>query len=228
MDLKNRSDYEAAMARAVGRALRQQFNIVMDALGDSPSQDKLTPELFEAMQKALQAAVRPTLERVYLDHVEALTKEPPKRVKQGGIGIEWGIVNERAAEWAGRYSLSLAGQVVNTTRNTLYKQVADYFKDERTIKDLRDSLSGLFGPVRADLIAQTEITRAASEGERLFEEELNKLGLVTTQIWQTERDDAVCPICGPRHGKKRGDGWEESPPAHGRCRCWVNTVVVND
>lgn len=227
MDLARRGEYERDLARVMGRTLRQQYNAVMDALGDNPSLDKLTPALFEAMKNALQAAIRPLLERVYRDHVEALTKTPPKRVKQGGIGIEWGLVNERAAEWASGYSLNIAGRIVNTTQKTLRKQVADFFQDERTLKDLRDTLSPLFGPVRADLIGTTEITVAASAGEAFFEGELNRLGLKTTQIWQTENDDLVCPICGPRHGKKRGDGWTEPPPAHGRCRCHTNTVVVD-
>lgn len=226
MDLANRADYERNLARAMGRTLRQQFKVILAALGDNPSLDKLTPELFDNMQNAVQAAIRPVLERVFLDHVEGLTNLPVPRTK-AGIGIEWGLVNERAAQWAGEYSYNLVSGIVTTTRNTLQKQVADFFQDERTLKDLSDSLSKLFGPVRADMIAQTEVTRAASEAEALFEEELNKLGLKTTQIWQTSQQD-VCPICRPRHGKKRGDGWTDPPPAHPRCQCWVNTVVMPD
>lgn len=226
MDLARRGEYERDLARAMGRTLRQQYHAVLAALGESPSEDKLTANLFEDMRNAFQAAIRPILERVYLDHVEALTKTPPPKVKQGGIGIEWGLVNERAAEWAGRYSFELVSGIVDTTRSTLQKQVRDFFHDERTLKDLRDSISGLFGPVRADMIAQTEVTRAASEAESLFEEELNKLGLRTTRVWQTSQQD-VCPICRPRDGKTRGDGWTELPPAHPRCQCWTNTVVID-
>jgi hypothetical protein len=73
------------------------------------------------------------------------------------------------------------------------------------------------------MISITEVTRAASEGEQ---EIVNRLimdnpGIVAVDIWQTNRDDRVCPICGPRHNRKRGDGWTENPPAHPRCRCWL-------
>lgn len=224
MDIAHRDQYEAKLARALGRALHEQFTIVMTALGAAPSAANLTPMVFENMQKALQAAIRPILERVYLAQVEALTHEIIPRTKQG-IGVEWGVVNQRAAEWASRYSFDLVSGIVDTTRVTLQRQVADFFTDQRTLGDLRAAIEPLFGPVRADMIATTEITRAASAGEQAFADELEALGLTTTQVWQTNQDDAVCPICGPRHNKKRGDGWDELPPAHVRCRCWTNTVV---
>lgn len=226
MDVADRTGYEAKLARALGRTLRQQFTIVMQALGNVPTPANLTPILFDNMQKALQAAIRPILEKVYLAQVEALTKDPPRRAKQAGIGVDWGVINQRAAEWASQYSFELVSGIVDTTRATLQTQVSDFFADQRTIGDLRTALEPLFGVVRADMIAQTEITRAASAGEQAFADELEALGLRTTQVWQTSNDDRVCPICGPRHNKQRGEGWTDLPPAHPRCRCWTNTEVV--
>jgi hypothetical protein len=228
MDVPNRDAHEADLARVMGRVLRQQFAVIMAALGEAPSLDKLTPELFATMQSAVQAAIRPVLEKVYLEQAEALTDETIPRVKQGGIGVDWGVINQRAAEWASQYSFDLVSGIVNTTRATLQKQVSDFSTDSRTLKDLRQSLEGLFGPVRAAMIAETEVTRAASEGEQAFGDELGKLGLQVDFIWVTNNDEIVrrCPICWPRHEKRRGDGWTDFPPAHPRCRCWVNTVVV--
>lgn len=228
MDVPSREEHEARLARVTSRTLRQQFNNIMDALGDEPSPAGLTPQLYEDMHAALMAAIRPVLEAVYMAQVEGLTHEAIPSVKQGGIGVDWGLINQRAADWASQYTFELVTGIVNTSRNTLQKQVGDFFTDQRTISDLRQSLEPLFGPVRAEMIAETEITRASSAGEQAFADELEALGLEVTQIWETNNDEIArrCPICWPRHKKRRGDGWTELPPAHPRCRCFVNTVVV--
>lgn len=221
MDLARRDEYEQDLARALGRTLRQQFNKFMAALGDSPSLDKLTPALYEDLRAELQATIRPRLEKIYIEHAEALTNEFPQQLKARGIGIDWGLVNERAAEWASQYSFDLVTGVTSTTRKTLQRQIADFFRDSRKLSDLRATLTKLFGPVRAEMIAQTEVTRAASAAEMMYEHELNKLGLNTTQVWVTNNDEIVqrCPICWPRHNTQRGEGWDEPPPGHPRCRC---------
>lgn len=228
MDLAERDDWEEELARVTGRALRKQYANVRRALGSNPSVDKLTPAMFETMRAELQAAIRPVLERVYLAHAEALTHEFP-RTKQG-IGIDWGIINERAATWSSKYSFDLVTGITNTTRNTLQAQISDFFRDARTLKDLENTLSNLFGPVRAAMIAQTEVTRAASAAEEAYAEELRRLGLNVTFRWITENDEIVqrCPICWPRHETLQGDGWQELPPAHPRCRCWTNSVVLSE
>ena len=74
------------------------------------------------------------------------------------------------------------------------------------------------------MIARTEVTRAAVEGERALVKETNDIvsqhGIdPMVPIWQTRNDEIVCPICGPKHNKEIKDG--EYPPAHPRCRCWV-------
>lgn len=43
-------------------------------------------------------------------------------------------------------------------------------------------------------------------------------------IWMTEEDARVCPICGPLHGSRRrvwGRIFPDGPPAHPRCRCEI-------
>lgn len=224
MDLARRDDWEEELARVTGRALRKQYANVRRALGSNPSLDKLTPAMFEAMRAGLQAAIRPVLERVYLAHAEALTHEFP-RTKQG-LGIDWGVINERAATWSSKYSFDLVTGITNTTRNTLQAQISDFFRDARTLKDLENTLSNLFGPVRAAMIAQTEVTRAASAAEEAYAEELRRLGLKVTFRWETNADERVCPICEPRNGTLQGDGWQEPPPAHPRCILPGNEVII--
>lgn len=222
--LAERERYEAALARTLGRLLRQQYQMVVNALGSDPKPEKVTSELLDIMRDELAEAIQPLMEQVYLAQVEALETQP-LQTKQGGLGIDWKLVNERAARWAREYTFGLVGQIVDATRTMLREQIANFWRDEQTIADLKESLAGLFGPVRAEMIAVTEVTRAASQGEQAFAEELRGMGLKTVLIWQTANDDLTCPICAPLHGTRQGDGWTDPPPAHPRCRCWINTVV---
>jgi hypothetical protein len=77
-----------------------------------------------------------------------------------------------------------------------------------------------FGPVRAEMISVTEITRAASQGEQQVAKELADAGINMIPIWQTNEDEIVCEICMPRNEQEITDNFY--PPAHPRCRCWVN------
>lgn len=51
--------------------------------------------------------------------------------------------------------------------------------------------------------------------------------LSITAHWNTERDSLVCPVCRPLHGKPQGEWgvFANGPPAHPRCRCWLNWRV---
>lgn len=222
--LADRERHEAALARTLGRLLRQHYQMVVNALGDNPTPEKVTRELLDIMRDELAGALQPHIERIYVGQVEALMHQP-LAVKQGGIGIEWTLVNERAARWAREYTFGLVSKMTDATQKALREQVANFWRDQRTVDDLKDSLARLFGPVRAEMIAVTEVTRAASQGEQAFAEELREMGLKTVHIWQTANDDLTCPICAPLHGTRQGDGWTDPPPAHPRCRCWINTVV---
>jgi hypothetical protein len=73
------------------------------------------------------------------------------------------------------------------------------------------------------MIAVTEVTRAAAEGEQRVVDQIiaDNPGMESIDIWLTNRDDITCPICAPRHQQPRGSNWTENPPAHPRCRCWL-------
>jgi SPP1 gp7 family putative phage head morphogenesis protein len=86
-----------------------------------------------------------------------------------------------------------------------------------TMPDLIESLDSLYGPVRAEMIAVTETTRAAVQGQAALVDELNKEGIVMVATFLTSEDETVCPICAPLNGKQVDES--EFPPLHPRCRC---------
>jgi SPP1 gp7 family putative phage head morphogenesis protein len=83
-------------------------------------------------------------------------------------------------------------------------------------------LANTFGRSRAETIAVTEVTRAAAEGGRLYQQQLQQAGFTFDRIWRTSNDERVCPVCGPLDGKPEAEwGGLDSPPAHPNCRCSV-------
>lgn len=217
MNIEDRDGLERKLARVLGRLLAAQMGRLLELLGDPPNMSNLPINFWGDAGKEMAGVLRPFLESLYVESAKQM-------MDNVGIGVDWALVNENAAEWASRYSFELVTGINNTSRNTLQRAVNRYFADGQTIGELTSRLSRSFGPVRAEMIAVTEVTRAATEGEREFVAELVSDGVKMIPIWQTSNDDRVCPICGPRHNKPIEDG--QYPPAHVRCRCWVNHEIA--
>ena len=217
MDYANRAEREAKLARALGRLSAQQQRVLFDLLGDPPRLENLPAEYWDASAKEWQGALTPEIEAILVDSAEGFMQSLP------GLGVDWGLVNRGATDWARRYTYELVRGINDTTRGCLQESIGDYYERGLTLGQLRERLGRYFGPVRADMIATTEVTRASVEGERVIARELAGQGIQMVEVWQTNNDELVCPICGPRNGKPKGDGWTEQdgPPAHPRCRCWV-------
>ena len=115
-----------------------------------------------------------------------------------------------------------------TSERQLQRAISRAFESGETLADTRRRIRRIYSPVRADMIATTEITRAAVEGELIAAREIQRLGVQMVTVWQTRADEMVCPVCAPRNQTRQGDGWQLPPPAHPRCRCWISHEVVND
>jgi phage portal protein BeeE len=85
-------------------------------------------------------------------------------------------------------------------------------------------LEPAFGRRRAETIAITAATEAATAGARAYRDLLQReYGLDYEMIWYTAADERVCPICGALHQRRERDwaSYAGGPPAHPRCRCGV-------
>jgi hypothetical protein len=215
-DFRNRAEWEKKLADALGKLGDAQRKRLLTALGDPPDPNRLTAEIWQTLSAEMQAELRPMLERVYLDSAEQLLRAVPS------VGVDWALVNRRAAEWAKQYTFDLVRGINDNTRAALQEKVSAFYTERLTLSKLRESLEPLYGPVRAEIIAATETTRAAVNGELGVVNELRQAGIAMMAIWNTSNDDIVCPLCGPRNQKRQGDGWSDPPPAHPRCRCWLN------
>jgi len=215
-DLANRAQLERAYRRLMSKLLQAYGGNMLEKLGDPPSMSNLPPGFWDGESEAMINALAPFGERVFLDAAQQMMTALPS-------AVDWALVNEGAVAWANRYTFDLVRGLTDTNRRLLQTSLDAYFSQGQTIGQFEQRLMNSFGAVRAEMIAVTEVTRAASEGEQQIARELAKQGISLVPVWQTNNDGLVCPICGPRHNKEITDG--EYPPSHPRCRCWVNHEI---
>jgi len=213
--LEDMAGYEAAIARKLAKLLQAQLIDVMAELGNPPDYANIRPSVWERMEVEAGAVVLPEVEAVYLAAAE-------QTMNAQAIGVNWGLANEQAAAWADKHVGELIKNISDTTRSAVQKKVAAYYRDPSTLGDLKKSLQSIYGPIRAEMIAITEATRAAAEGQLEVVQQLRGQGVELEIIWQTANDDLTCPICEPLNQTKQGEEWTDAPPAHPRCRCWIN------
>lgn len=139
------------------------------------------------------------------------------------VGVDWGLVNEAALEWAKRVSPELARTITETSRRFVMQAMSEWISSGKPKAELIDTLTPMFGKVRAQMIGTTEITRAYAEGNRVTWKES---GVVDGIRWMVARDEVVCPICGDLDGEVLEMDSSNLPPAHVNCRCYTQPVVT--
>jgi hypothetical protein len=230
-----REAFERALRAAFGRVMAAQAESLLATLGSPPDVRNIPDDVWNRLSTQLRAALEPLLVRMAVRSATGLVDE------SGLAGAaDWTLVNGRAAAWANRYTFELVRGINSTTRDMLNREIASFYKDAGVdlktlagriapdIPDLRDRLGRIIrSDVRAEMIAVTETTRAASAGEQVLVDEIRRLNpnAPIVQIWLTANDELVCPQCGPLHGKRLGDGWTTPPPKHPRCRCGMGTSI---
>lgn len=218
-DFSGRTQAEKRLAKRLGQLGGEVYQEISDLLGDPPELMALTPEIWNDIQLRYTGALRPELEKIFLAALDELLDEI-------SFALDFDMVNAAASDWARTYTYELVGGINNTSRTMVQQAVADFFDQGLSIDDLRDKLSRTFGPVRAESIAVTEVTRAVTESGKLMQKELDAQGVRTIPIHNTSNDEKVCPICLPRDQQPITDG--RYAPLHVRCRCWTSYQVIPD
>jgi hypothetical protein len=212
--LKAVGDGLSPAEQALWQALRQVFADV-------------APEVLKAIQAGqavelaglatgLQAALVPAL-------VEAAMAVGEGLADAIGPDFDPAELATVAAEWAERHAGELAKGITDTTRDLVGRAVSTYQSTPgMTQEQLSAVLQSAFSPRRAETIAITEISRAASAATNAYQERLAAAGLTFERVWRTNRDESVCAICDPLNGKAErawAEQYPDGPPAHTRCRC---------
>lgn len=168
--------------------------------------------------------------RAAVQEASALAAATPN-VQMPVMSIDWALVNEDAKRWAQEYAYSEISGITATTCNVLRQKVGDWVASGEPLQQLmRDrKLVQMFGPVRARMIAVTEVTRAYAEANQMVFQQIG----VPKRRWNTANDELVCPTCAPLNGVVVGitepfPGGISLPPAHPNCRCWITPVMVEE
>lgn len=141
-----------------------------------------------------------------------------------GVGVDWGLVNQAVVDWARGYTFELVRQINGTTRKFLQVEVSEWIESGAALDSLIEGLAPMFGKVRAEMIAVTEVTRAFAEGN---DATWRASGVVEEFEVMTGEDDLVCPICLEKvdgNPYKIGDA-NGQMPFHVRCRCYKRPIV---
>lgn len=154
---------------------------------------------------------------------------------EAGIGTDWELINQWAKNWARNYTYTLVKKINETSRRFISTNIDEWIKSGEPLPELRKRLEPMFGRVRAEMIAVTEVTRAYAQGNL---KAWKSSGHVTHKRWMTAQDELVCPICAPlgraapvpldANGFDAGGNFIEAPPAHVRCRCWLKPILPGD
>lgn len=154
------------------------------------------------------------------------------------LNVSFDLVNAGAQAWANQYSYELISGLTETTQTQLQATISNWIASGEPMHDLVASLRTVFdNPVRAELVASTEVTRIYQQANELSWRQANQeldAGIVGGS-WNTASDELVCEICGPLAGATRS---LDSPgylhpdtgelfimPAHPKCRCWERPVL---
>ena len=205
---------------AAERRIKRKVQAILQAHKEEAARSVERNEEFayEGLAEELRAAVEPELTHLVLDNALRLSVEV-------GIGFDPAIINTEALRWAREYTYEWVQGLTATTRRQLQEVVSAFVETPgMTIGDIKDLIEPAFGPVRAEMIAVTETTRAYSmatnEMQGLLQREVPELA--TTRIWNTLNDELVCPVCGPLEGAPESvwsSQFPSGPPAHVNCRC---------
>ena len=224
---------------AILRAFREQWKNLLPPNAEDMELNELMSYINARLLES-QPAVD-AIARTLYDAAGAGVNMALDQLDRIGIGFDYTLVNTRAQEWARRYSGELIQGINDTTKQAVQQAVERWYGNGEPLSALTDDLARVFDKKRAKLIAQTETTRAAAEGNRAGYKES---GVVTGLVWKTSNDEKVCPYCGSLHGKivslEGGAFYDELPedlrsktkrrfdlpPAHPGCRCRISARVM--
>jgi len=230
-NISDRSGKEEEWARIIGRLLARQLGATLEEIvinDDAIDISGLTPEWWQAQGADFLRGLSPNLRGLFLEQAATMLDDV-------GVAVEWAQVNRQAIDWVQSYGFELVKGMNDTRRATLQTLVQQQFGTPTTLGELRTLLAPEYGPVRASMIATTEITRAAAQGESAFVRGLQDEGTFLRAVYQTRNDGHVSDICLGLHDVRAENPGPDPvfihrttgqryglPPNHMGCRSWPN------
>lgn len=226
MELPNRLDLEQRWQRQLNRTARRHRQLIREHWGEPPDPRNVPASVWEQIAREQREETAAALLLLFLasatTHVRAALGTEP----EPGLTS---VLTQRGAAWARPRAEAVGQAWVDTGREMLLRTAAE--QDEQLAtpegRPLPKTtwlarLQQSFGPERAETLAITGTTEAQSAGG---DAAMSAAGLIALgDLWITEKDERVCPVCLPLHNTQRAT-WQlfqpDGPPAHPRCRCHI-------
>lgn len=188
----------------------------------------LQPSFWENEANELWAVMIGVFVDTLMDGIAGGVNALPSNVS---ILTDMDVVNQAAIAYARQYRYEWISKITETTRTQTQALISEWIQSGQPLSSLETQLAPVFGSVRAQMIASTEVTRVFAEANQSA---WDSTGMISGKVWMTSKDDLVCPICKPMSGVEVGlknsfpnalGGGYKNPPAHPRCRCWLQPIL---
>jgi len=231
-NIEDRRDHEQQLMLAIVPALlRQRERVLGTPLGRDPVAD---------FQREMRSALEDRLSTIYMLSATQLVNMASEQIPddtQKPVGFSFWT---EAKKWAAGLLALLLPELIKISAERIslarkaaardMKELAGLSELDQSTRNeiqrrlLRARIEDVFGQERAEMIAITEVTRANTAGERGAIQRIGQhTPVVALATWRTQRDERVCPICGP-NDEKPESYWRKDYPlgpasTHPRCRC---------
>jgi SPP1 gp7 family putative phage head morphogenesis protein len=224
-------------------ALRYAFAKGRKALGPQrPGKVPNVDKAVAAVADALRAVLPATLIKIAAEGGDVALGALAPRMKvaedrvvpsKGPLKMRFDRTNQRVVDWADRHAAELITNITETTRDDLNNAIADAIEGGDLDELYDEILDAVGNEARAELIARTEVMRAANEGQREGWRQATDEGLLSGDertAWIATGDATVCPLCDELDGAERDmdgeypDPGGDGPPLHPNCRCTEGIV----
>lgn len=204
-DLPARLRIEQAWAPQIERALKRQLRLALPTGTTAESVWQAVGRLENGKQAVADALYQMMREAATLGLTAADAQiEAGTRAKAGGavaLEIDWTLVNAEVLEWLKTYHLDLVSRLNDNSRKALREAISRWVANGLPLQDLIDELTPMFGPVRAEMIAATEVTRAFAMANLTYWQATG----VARVAWRCANDEVVCPVCSALGGVSWGE-----------------------
>lgn len=226
MELPNRLELEQRWERQIGRTARRHRRLIRDHWGSPPDPRNVPLEVWDRIAREQRDETAAALLLLFMASASSHV--------QSGLGTApdpalTALLAQRGAAWARPRAAEVGQGWAETGREMLLRTAAE--QDRALAEPGGKPLPGgtwlvrlqqAFGPDRAAALAITGTTEAQTAGG---DAGMLAAGLLSAaDLWITEKDERVCPVCNPLHNTQRRV-WARfqpnGPPAHPRCRCHI-------
>lgn len=224
-DLINRGKYESDFARKVSSLMGKHRRELASLLGSPPDSRNVPFSFWQKVQKESEEEFFSLLLLIFIASSQQHSPLDSGTVFQS-------FMDANGEQWSKSRSQQVSAGYVQNSRDRLDQLSTKWNANPEspaTKSKVTQDLISLFGPDRAEGIAITEGTNAITAGSESAAKQSG--GLSGDDLWITERDRKVCPVCVPLNNQPRsvwGLKFPAGPPAHPRCRCYIEYAVGKD